>query len=60
MTYKAASVGAVRNPSFACTGRALHRIDFVSCHGLNRFGNFVCNMCARNWVVTGAGRCIER
>jgi hypothetical protein len=28
---KAASVGAVRNPSFPCTNRALCRIDFVSC-----------------------------
>lgn len=28
---KAASVGAVRDPSFSCTNRALHRIDLVSC-----------------------------
>ena len=28
---KAASVGAVGNPSLSCTSRALHRIDFVSC-----------------------------
>jgi hypothetical protein len=28
---KAALVGCVRNSSLACTGLALHRIDFVSC-----------------------------
>ena len=30
-SVKAASLSAVRNPSFSRTGRALHRIDFVSC-----------------------------
>src|SRR6185437_17016928 len=30
-SVKAALLGAVRNPSFSRTGRALHRIDFVSC-----------------------------
>ena len=47
----AASVGRIRNSSFACTGLALHRINFVSCpHWLLHRGE-ACSVAGRTVML---------